>query len=279
MTTLISWLTYDQRGPASLYVASDSRLSWGQQAYWDSGRKIYYSGKHALILGFCGEAMFCSQVMSQIVAYIDSCDVFEKTIASTSRFDLVYNLIKRSFGKYPVAFALDSFKIIYATRESPRNFHSYVIKWAKNKPKNQNWSYEKLSLPLKTGLVESLGSGATSYKNHYQKLYSTSDISGLSRSFYSSLSTYIETNEDPLTGGAIQLAGLFNVGSAKAHGVIKGEQRYIYGMEIDPHDNINNVRWVNERFENCDGNSIQRKPDAQIQPLPKAIRNPLGNST
>lgn len=279
MTTLISWVTYDQRGPASLYVASDSRLSWGKYAHWDSGRKVYFSSKYPDILGFCGEAMFCSQVMSQIMAYIDCCDVFEQDITSESRFEFVYNLVKRSFGEYPVSFALDSFQIIYATREDKRSFHTYLIEWVKNKPKNERWCHRKLPMPSKTELVVCLGSGASLYDDHYRTLYRNSDIGGLSRSFYSSLSTHIETKADPLTGGPIQLASLFNVGSAKTHGVIKGEKRYVYGMEVDPHDKINNVRWVNDKFENCDGNSIQRYPQAQIQPLPKSIRNPLGKST
>jgi hypothetical protein len=279
MTTLISWVTYDQTGPASLYIASDSRLSWGKQAHWDSGRKVYFSNKYPDILGFCGEAMFCSQVMSQILAYIDSCDVFDQAITSDSRFDLVFNLVKRSFGEYPLSFALDSFQIIYATRENKRNFHTYLIKWRKHNQKDKRWSKEKLKMPHKAGLVASLGSGSESYQEHYRELYFNSDIGGLSRSFYSSLSTHIDTRSDPLTGGAIQIAGLFNVGSAKAHGVIKNGKRYIYGMEVDPHDNINNVRWVNEKFENCDGKSVKRRPDAQIQPLPKSISNPLGKST
>ncbi|HIF9175764.1 TPA: hypothetical protein ACX6QN_000516 [Photobacterium damselae] len=279
MTTLISWVTYDQTGPASLYVASDSRLSWGQKAYWDFGRKVYFSSKYPDILGFCGEAMFCSQVMSQIIAYIDSCDVFEEATQSDERFELVYNLVTRSFGDYPLAFALDSFQIIYATRQEKRCFYVYLIEWNKRKPKGQQWKKTKLEIPTTTGLVASLGSGSESYREHYRTVYLKSDINGLSRSFYSSLSTHIDTNMDPLTGGAIQIASLYNVNSAIAHGVIKGEKRYIYGMVVDSHDNINNVRWVNDEFENCDGNSTQRRLGAQIQPLPSSIRNPLGKST
>ncbi len=279
MTTLISWIAYDQRGPVSLYVASDSRYSWGNNASWDSGRKVYLSNKYPDILGFCGDVVFCSQVMSQIISYIDACDIFEQKMSSDERFEIVYKLVQRNFGDYPISFALDSFKILYATREDKRSFHAYQIHWVKNNPKGQNWTQEKLPIPTETGLIAHLGSGGKKYNNHYESEYRKSEISGLSRSYYSSLCSHILSGKDPSTGGPVQLAGLFNSGSAKAHGVINMEKRYLYGMEVDPHERINNIRWVNDLFENCDGNIVQRYAQAQIQPLPRNLNNPLGKST
>ncbi|MDY0902001.1 hypothetical protein [Pantoea agglomerans] len=279
MTTLISWITYDQRGPASLYIASDSRFSWDKFANWDSGRKIYFSSKYPDILGFCGEVMFCSQIMSQITSYIDACDVFENTQSSDLRFELVYELVKRSFGDYPINFALDSFQILYSTRENKRSFQIYLIEWMKKKPTDKMWNKRKLSLPAKTGLIEALGSGGEIYRKHYIGQYLTSDIGKLSRSYYSALSSHIDSGRDPLTGGPIQIAGLFNTGSAIAHGVIKKDERYVYGMKVDPHEKINNIRWVNDQFENCNGNDVKRYITAQIQPLPRSIKNSLGKNT
>lgn len=279
MTTLISWIAYDQTGPASLYVASDSRYSWGKEASWDSGRKVYFSSKYPDILGFCGDVVFCSQVISQVISYIDTCDIFEQQSNCDSRFQLVYKLVQRNFGNYPTYYALDSFQIVYATRETKRSFHVYLISWIKSKPKGGNWTFKKLSLPEKTGLIESLGSGSTSYNTHYTNSYIQSDIARLSRSYYASLCSHIASGIDPSTGGPVQLAGLFNIGSAKAHGVISMGRRYLYGMEVDPHESINSVRWVNDQFENCDGNSIQRFAEAQIQPLPRNKINPLGKNT
>lgn len=279
MTTLVSWVTYDQRGPASLYIASDSRFSWEKRACWDSGRKIHFSNKYPVILGFCGDVMFCSQVISQVISYIDACDIFEKDVNTDTRFDLVFNLIKRSFGDYPVVFALESFQILYATRESRRCFHTYIIKWDKNKSKDQRWSTRKLSIPSQTDLIVTLGSGGRPYRKHYEEIYSKSEIGGLSRSFYSSLSSHIDSGKDPYTGGPIQLASLTNIGGSNALGVIKNNKRYLYGMEIDPHEKINNIRWVNDLFENCDGNDVKRLKQAQVQPLPRNLNNPLGKNT
>jgi hypothetical protein len=41
MTTLISWVGVDNRGAASLYFASDSRISWPGAEIWDHGRKLF----------------------------------------------------------------------------------------------------------------------------------------------------------------------------------------------------------------------------------------------
>ena len=273
MTTLVSWTAHDQVGPSSLYVASDSRLSWGDHAHWDHGRKIFYSKKYPDILGFCGEAMFCSQILSQVMDYIDACNLFLITNKSDERFALVYDLIKRSFNvnNYPREFALDSFKIIYATRTGKRDFSTFLIEWSKDKNNVETWVARELEQPSSTGIIISCGSGAKYYDAHYGKSYKNSDIGGVSRSFFSALHTHIHNNEDPLTGGAIQITGLFNVGSAQAHGVVYENKRYIYGMEVSPHDNLNNVKWVNELFENYDGSKGKILEGAQRQPLPREI--------
>ena len=35
MTLLVAWTGIDSRGPASVYIATDSRLSWGKQSFFD----------------------------------------------------------------------------------------------------------------------------------------------------------------------------------------------------------------------------------------------------
>ena len=43
MTSLIGWVGVDSRGCASLYLASDGRISWPDGEVWDSGRKLFTS--------------------------------------------------------------------------------------------------------------------------------------------------------------------------------------------------------------------------------------------
>ncbi|MFC2974552.1 hypothetical protein ACFOJE_20360 [Azotobacter bryophylli] len=275
MTTLISWITYDQNKQSSLYIASDSRLSWSSQVTWDSGRKVYCSSKYPDILGYCGDVTFCSQITSQVMTYIDSCEVFEVEPSPHQRFQLIYNLIKRSFGAYPTKCALDEFSIIYATRIKKYSFAAFEIKWSKAK----GWESNELKIPNQTGIITASGSGGGIYKNRYRNNFERSDISGYSRSYYSCLYHHVISGDDPLTGGPIQLAGIFNTKAAIHHGVLMGGARYIYGMEVDETQNMNCVRWINENFENCDGQALVRHANAQRQPLPKNIGKPLGKDS
>ncbi len=275
MTTLISWITYDQNKQASIYVASDSRLSWTKEETWDSGRKVYCSDKYPDIVGYCGDVLFCSQVISQVMTYIDSCDVFQGLGCPYQRFQLICNLIERSFGEYPKKYALDIFKIIYVTRIKKYRFAAFLISWNKI----NGWNFEELTIPEDTGIVLVAGSGAKEYSDRYIQEYSISDIGGYSRSFYTCLHHHVTSGNDPLTGGPIQLAGVFNVKPAKHHGVVMRGKRYVYGMEVDETEKINSVRWVNENFENCDGNALARFGTAQRQPLPRNVGKSLGNAS
>lgn len=134
-------------------------------------------------------------------------------------------------------------------------------------------------MPSQTNLIVTLGSGGGPYRKHYEEIYNKSEIGGLSRSYYSSLSSHIDSGREPYTGGPIQLASLTNIGGSNVLGVIKNNKRYLYGMEIDPHKKINNIRWVKHLFKNCDGNDMQRLKQAQVQSLPRNLNNPLGKST
>lgn len=268
MTTLISWITYDQDKQASIYIASDSRLSWKKDTYWNSGRKIYCSNKYPEILGYCGDVLFCSQTISQVITYIDSCDILEKEYSPDKRFDLITELIKRSFGDYPKQFALGSFEIIYVTRIKKYEFAVFSVEWATT----SGWKVRCVKIPGSTGLVTASGSGGKLYEKKYLDEFLTSDIGGYSRSYYSCLCSHIKSEADPLTGGPVQISGLFNQGPAVIHGVLMNGRRYFYGMEVDSNVNINNVRWINENFENCDGMGQNRLEGAQPQPLPRNIK-------
>jgi hypothetical protein len=72
MTTLVAWLGVDSRGPASLYLASDSRITWGGSASWDRGRKLFACRQKPYLFGYCGEAFFPSQLLGQVTERIDA---------------------------------------------------------------------------------------------------------------------------------------------------------------------------------------------------------------
>lgn len=71
MTLIVAWVSRDQDGPSTVYIASDSRLTQGA-AIWDHGKKVYASRTATWIFGFCGAALIVSQLVSQMVDAIDA---------------------------------------------------------------------------------------------------------------------------------------------------------------------------------------------------------------
>ena len=78
MTTLLSWVGIDTHGAASVYIASDSRISCGCSQQWDVGRKVFASKTSPKIFGYCGDVSFPIQILGQLVELIDTGCLFEK---------------------------------------------------------------------------------------------------------------------------------------------------------------------------------------------------------
>ena len=67
MTTLVSWIAYDQRGPSAAYIATDSRISWGVSDVWDGARKCFASREYRDLFGYVGDVLLPSLVLGQFV--------------------------------------------------------------------------------------------------------------------------------------------------------------------------------------------------------------------
>lgn len=269
MTTLICWVTYDQNKPASIYLASDSRLSWSEKTFWNNGRKIFYSKKYPDILGYCGDVVFCSQVISQVISYIDECDVFKGVFDSEIKIEIIKKTIFEALSQYPISNSIGLFEIIYITREEKYQFKIYSLKW----DKNNGWDTSSIFLPeidlkevTRARLLCAIGTGGIKYELYYNKFYKDSDIGGYSRSYFMCLDSFLETNIDSYSGGTIQIAALYTKNEAMPHGLIKNNEKHLYGLKVDRVNFNNEIRWVNECFENCDIETMMRQEGAQIQP-------------
>jgi hypothetical protein len=58
MTTIVTWAAVDTHGVSSIYIASDSRISWGATTVWDSGRKTFASQDCPFVFGYWGDVLF-----------------------------------------------------------------------------------------------------------------------------------------------------------------------------------------------------------------------------
>lgn len=282
MTTLIAWASIDERGTSAVYMASDSRLSWEQYDAWDSGRKIFASEKYPEILGYTGDALFCTQVLSQVIAFVDSCAPLSGLTELDLKYDYVEGLIKRAFSSYPTQFCLPNFSILYLTRVGsiwgsctfewaadsswqPRKVHEIPMTWNEVRAKD-------VFLPSQAGCVlfVSEGSGGEKFRKHYNESEWLSKLPLYSRGIFGAFTDFIESDKDDKTGGKPQLSGLYRNFEAKKIGFADGDLRYLYGIAVAPDDYQQTVRWVNRTFENCTPLSGTRLPGAQRQPAPKA---------
>lgn len=267
MTTLISWITFCDSKQNSIYIASDSRfsLAGSNGRNWDFGRKIYASNTGPDIFGYCGDVIFCSQALSQLVTYIDSFGLLKHNMPFDKKVTLIFDLLKNSFSSYTEFIKPTSLEILYATRRDKSNFALCSFSYSGR----DGWRFEEIRPKETTNLLKVSGSGSQHYTEMFNSKYLHSGLESYSRSYFSCLYMHIVSNKDPMTGGPPQVAGIFNRENAILHGVIYENRRYIYGLEVNADWTENKIRWVNQFFENCDGITMERLDAAQRQPFPQ----------
>ena len=270
MTSLVVWVGVDSRGPASFYFASDSRISWGNNLTWNYGRKLFASQKHPDVFGYCGDVLFPSLILGQLISMMDSEIIFVSQESPEEKFKWISFLIQQTFHELPQA-AQNTFHIVYCSRCGEgmmSTFEMYTLEWNSK----DGWVSSKLLLPVQSNLVLCLGSGRNAIRVSHL-CWQQTEVKGTSRAVFSAFCDSLETGLDPYTGGAPQLVGLYRKGYAKNFGIIFKEQRYLLGLPINE-ANFTIVEWRNCLFERCDPCTKHRLPDAQPQPRPKSLRTP-----
>jgi hypothetical protein len=96
VTTLISWVAFDQRKFAAAYVASDSRITWDEAGNkrWDAGRKVFPSSQFPDIFGYVGDVLFPALALSQIVEAIDAGVMFPLDATPWQRHEAVVRALQ-----------------------------------------------------------------------------------------------------------------------------------------------------------------------------------------
>jgi hypothetical protein len=277
MTTLLSWLGVDSRAPSSVYLASDSRISFGSKRQWDTGRKLFASKTMPEIFGYCGDVTFPIQVLGQIVEQIDNGLFFSEQKEYLNKLEKVRGVVEDSFRKLPKEYQR-SFQILYVSRDNSGMASEFFA--AKiSLDTQQKIVSENISLPLESGLIIGTGSGDASLRRWYNEWVGPphkdpDGINRTSRSVFSAFCDSLKSSDDPLSGGAPQLVGLYRIGPAKTFGVIHDEKRYFNGLPVENTTLLNGVEWRNRLFERCDGESMTLFRGAQKQPRPNTIKQP-----
>lgn len=262
MTLIVSWIGVDSRGPASLYMMSDSRISWGKDS-WDFGKKVFAFKNSSDIIGYCGDVHFPLQVISHVVNLADNGVIFDNADSSKKKFERIKYKIKELLESYPKKYMKESFSILYGTRVSKKEFTCYQLSWSKLK----EWSDSKISYSEYSNTVYVLGSGTKEFNSKYE-LYQKSEIQRTSRAIYQCFCDTLDNIKDPLCGGAPQLVGLYRIRNGIDYGIMYQNERYLSGVKVDNLGNFERLEWRNELFERFDGKTKKIIKGAQKQPNP-----------
>jgi hypothetical protein len=283
MTSLVVWLGVDSRGPASIYIASDSRITWGSSSIkWDHSQKVFSSQKYPDIIGYCGDVLFPSQLLAQIIRLIDAGMLFENSDIPIIKFNKITKVIQEAFEAYPKS-ERRNFAIIYCTREyegMASIFHAFLLDW---KLKN-GWHTDLIALPktedgqkYKSGIVRPFGSGAKSIKKWYDRWNKIKSEKDTSRTVFNAFCDSLFSKEDEFSGGAPQLVALYRIDCGKYIGTVYQRNRYLFGLPILDSGQLNNIEWRNNVFERCDGITMEKLNNAQSHKRPRGLAKEKDN--
>ncbi len=250
MTTLQSWISYSDTGedshlPRAVYLASDSRITWGTaDRRWENGRKVFAPLMEPHLFGYSGDVVLPALILTQVVSAMDARVLFDAGATAADRHEAVFRLIRRA-----VAGAVETptlhFTVHHLLRESDwpnTTFRAWNISFDAEK---RTCASTAVPIPSTTEVVTSLGSGSGAAKSQLSQ-WNASDAAGRSRAVLSSFCDAIRSGRDPLSGGPPQLAALYTSGPPVHIGMCLGERRYLYGLELDGGEKLVNVEWRDE---------------------------------
>lgn len=266
MTLLVAWTGIDSRGPASVYIATDSRVSWDKQNHFDYSNKTFALRQFPAILGYCGDSLASQMLISRAMAVIEAMPNYAGKCLE-NLVDIFIRLIVRNYNQYPVKLSTGSFTVVMcgkATIESAGNFESYRIDSTFKETKKQ-----KIVLPQKSGPIVIAGSGKLDFETRY-KTHQTSDNpnNSTSRDVFHAFYQTIKHGSNPTVGPIPQIVSVIrkpNTGGVHCGVVVEG-QRHISGQVVDRDIAPEGLQWFNDNFEITNPITKRREQGAQVQP-------------
>lgn len=276
MTTLIGWVSYtttgsDRKTPRAVYLASDSRITWGSSARrWDAGRKLFAPHSAPHIFGYCGDVVFPSLVLGQIVSAIDRRALFAANADPQLKHSAIFESIQESFGRRHNAPDAD-FSILHVHRQRSERGSRFFLWQIDYRRAGRIWSSTQLEIPPKTAIIVELGTGAVAARIH-AKRWSESDVGGTSRSIFSGFCDALLSGSDPLSGGPPQVAALYNGGIPRSLGVLVDEELYLHGLKLKPGATLSGLECCDRLFHRIDSQTRRRLEGARRFARPHGAR-------
>jgi hypothetical protein len=247
MTTLQSWISYSDTGespdlPRAVYLASDSRITWGQSdRRWEAGRKVFAPNFEPHLFGFCGDVVLPALIIGQVVSAIDAGVLFGREATGNERHEAVLRAVERGVASAIMTPTMDfSIHHVYREKNWPQtHFRAWTIFYSSNQ---RSCKSQELGMLSKTGVVGAYGSGRKSAEAHHD-LWQATESAGRSRAILSAFCDSIRSGKDPLSGGPPQLAALYTKGAPVQIGMFFEGRRYLNGLELEVGPNLTNAEW------------------------------------
>lgn len=267
MTLITSWIGVDDKKEgksiASIYIASDSRYTWGNAEKYDYGIKVFGSTRYPEIFGFCGDVLFPSIVFGQMIPQIDSGLILNDTDSGEIKNRKVFDFINSSLESYPKGYLSGTFTLLHATRIN-KEFKCYKTSYNSNK----KLINKEIILPRFSTKIFSGGSGKDEFDANLLIWESQRhNDHRTSRGVYHCLVKTLKEIKDPNTGGLPQIVGLYRNKNSRLFGIIEDEKKYIYGKVSSEDINSTRVEWRNENFERMNPETLKIIEGAQRQPF------------
>jgi len=270
MTSLLVWYAADKKKvagfrPASVYIATDSLITWKDESKWPHGKKVFAAKSSPDIFAYCGDRLFAAHVLGQVVAAIDSGYLFAYGESAAERMSKVQQTLRMLWKTYPEA-QQDDTHIVHVTRDGEGVDCRFLVQKHHFQPRKLPHSGLVIEAP--SGQVSApllmLGSGSKVVRSHIEEWNRQYENRHTSRSIFSAFCESLESGIDENTGGAPQLVGLYRVEAGRSFGVIWKNDRYFDGLRTLPTANKDGVAWRNNTFEIADQTTKRRAAGAAV---------------
>jgi len=274
MTSLLVWFASDvktQAGtfvPASVYIASDSRISWDNgSTTWDRGKKVFASATQPEIFGYCGDSRFAALVISQVIGAIDAGYLFHSSDNARTKLDRVQQLIAMAWETFPKKEHHFDTTIVHLTREdtdvrSRFWMQEHRLPKYPEQPKISSSAPAMAPLGLYSRAWIARGSGGSGVLDSIAAWNGRYADRHTSRAVFKAFCEALQSGQDPYSGGPPQLASLFRIGAGRPHGVIWNNQRFFEGLPTVSQAQKDGVPWRNNSFEIVDHRKKSRASGA-----------------
>ena len=258
VTSIVAWAGVDSRAISSLYLASDSRITWPAGHLWDQGRKTFASPSHAQVFGYWGDVLFPALAIPVVIQQLEAGMIHTKFARPHGA---IAKAIRRLWIDYPHK-ERRNMGILMASRFGDSWDSIFSLATMTFDARTTEWTLTPIEMPTQSARLKIAGSGTKQIQSA-SVLWEASRERRTSRAIFGAFCDALHSASDNESGGAPQLVGLHRVGPAKTFGVVFQQKRYFAGAKIEKRDATNEVEWFNELFERVDGQSKLLLPGAK----------------